>query len=146
MGNPKITNFIEIVFSLAIVTICILCHSVRYGWIFIDRNSSDQSKGWMWSTLHKNYALFSIQKQEWRSYSRFSHKIPLPLCYRSLNWINFRRCFKCNIINMAQLCVRWIPTSWELYHLDQETQPPTWIDHTSAVSHLLITVSCSLNW
>ena len=53
------------------------------------------------------------------------------------------------IVSLFILChaVRWIPNMWELYHLDQgQTATPSWILQTSAISHLLTTLSSSVNW
>ena len=54
------------------------------------------------------------------------------------------------IVTMFILChsVRWVPNTWELAHLGSTYRPPTppWIQYTNAVSHLLITLSCSINW
>ena len=53
------------------------------------------------------------------------------------------------IVSMFILChaVRWVPNMWELYHLEQDqTQTPSWVLQTSAISHLLTTLSSSVNW
>ena len=54
------------------------------------------------------------------------------------------------IVSLFIVChgVRWVPNTWELSQLDttEHTEPPEWLEEISALSHLLITLSCSVNW
>ena len=44
--------------------------------------------------------------------------------------------------------IRLVPNTWELSQLDKSDhkEPPEWLEEISALSHLLITLSCSVNW
>ena len=54
------------------------------------------------------------------------------------------------IVSLFIVChgVRWVPNTWELSQLDKSDhkEPPEWLEEISALSHLLITLSCSVNW
>ena len=54
------------------------------------------------------------------------------------------------IVSLFIVChgVRWVPNTWELSQLDTKDQDPVpeWIEEISALSHLLITLSSSVNW
>ena len=54
------------------------------------------------------------------------------------------------IVSLFIAChgVRWVPNTWELSQLDttDTKEPPEWLEEISALSHLLITLSCSVNW
>ena len=51
------------------------------------------------------------------------------------------------IVSLFMMCqsVRWIPNMWELSHLGSR-EAPSWIHHTTSLSHLLTTASSSANW